>query len=504
MPQPPAAPAPQASTPAPVTDQPKPETGQATKFSQTIWRTLASTVLPTSGLIKPKKTRVFAIIVTSLLVIALGAGVIYTLTNRTAALSIMGQADTLRFVTYALYGLAVLWVVNIVATYLVNRPPGMKPGQKAGGTFIALLLSVLMSTPMAIGANYTWTTADMLGDIFDGTIVSDTTPKVLPTANPWEELGRVNLLLLGVDTAIGKDAWSGIRTDSTMVASINTETGNVVFFQIPRNMARTPFSKESNLGKKLASIYPNGFYDGVSGDNLEYIFNAIYNNVPGRHRDLFKGITYPGAEAVKIAVSGALGIPIHYFMMINFDGMKDLINAMGGVTVNVNYNLPIGGGKDCGRWGVIKQGPNQHLTGYQALWFARSRCKDPLGDFGRMQRQSCLMKAIIAQADPMTMLAHFGELADAAKKMMATDIPPEMLGPLAELALKVKSGRQSRLAFIHGENGFISGNPDYPKMRRQVQAAIEASDSTVQTTGKKKKPSEALIDACLYNPQKKK
>ena len=116
-----------------------------------------------------------------------------------------------------------------------------------------------------------------------------------------------------------------------------------------------------------------------------------------------------------------------------------------------------------------------------------------------------------------------------------TDIPQDVLAPLAQLAFKVKDASVSRLAFVHGQNGFDAGNPDFTLTRKRVQDAINppaptseptASTSTApspdpstakpsptkQTSSAQPKPSatssdaapsttERVADACAYHPE---
>ena len=154
-----------------------------------------------------------------------------------------------------------------------------------------------------------------------------------------------------------------------------------------------------------------------------------------------------------------------------------------------------------------------------------------------MARQSCLVNAVIKQANPTTLLTSYEGIAQASSDMVMTDIPQDVLAPLAQLAFKVKDASVSRLAFVHGQNGFDAGNPDFTLMRKRVQDAINppaptseptASTSTApspdpstakpsptptkQTSSAQPKPSatssdaapsttERVADACAYHPE---
>src|SRR5690606_36791035 len=109
--------------------------------------------------------------------------------------------------------------------------------------------------------------------------------------------------------------------------------------------------------------------------------------------------------------SGALGLRIDYYVLVNLKAFEQLIDAFGGITVNVNYPVPKGGSEEEGRkpGGWIQPGPNQRLDGFDALWFARGRWG--LDDYQRMLRQRCVIKAIIDQADPIKVLTRFEAIA---------------------------------------------------------------------------------------------
>jgi anionic cell wall polymer biosynthesis LytR-Cps2A-Psr (LCP) family protein len=128
-------------------------------------------------------------------------------------------------------------------------------------------------------------------------------------------------------------------------------------------------------------------------------------------------------------------------VLLNMDGFEALIDALGGVTMNVTEQLPIGGGIDpysgelVGVEGWIEPG-EQKLTGFQAQWYARSRYGSALGDYDRMERQRELQAAILAQMKPDNVLLKFQEIAKAGTQLVETDIPQSMLGRLVDLADK--------------------------------------------------------------------
>jgi LCP family protein required for cell wall assembly len=303
-------------------------------------------------------------------------------------------------------------------------------------------------------------------------------------ADPWGERDRVNVLLLGGDA--GPDR-TGTRTDTIILASIDTHSGDTVLFSVPRNLQKAPFPK----GSRLANAYPNGFE--AAGDVDEQLITEVYESVPEKHPDLIKAAN-PGAVAVKQAVSGTLGIPVDYYVLVNLKGFEKLIDALGGLTLNVNERVAIGGEADAGLkpHSYIEKGPNQHMDGWKALWFARGRYG--ASDWDRMLRQRCVIKAIIDQANPVTLLTRYEAIAKTSKDIVQTDVPASTLSAFVDLGLKVKQASVTNVAFLR--NVIKPSDPDFDSMRATVQQALK-------TSGDEKAPApehlDQLSDVCAYH-----
>jgi hypothetical protein len=90
-----------------------------------------------------------------------------------------------------------------------------------------------------------------------------------------------------------------------------------------------------------------------------------------------------------------------------------------------------------------------------------------------MTRQRCLIGYVLDQTDPMDVLRSFPGIAKAAKGNIKTGVKLESLSAWAELALRVKSGGVSSLAFTNKVLG-STADPDFPYIQEKVQAAITA------------------------------
>ena len=524
------------------TSAPKHAAGAGSRLDRSFRRcatlTIASTLLPGLGLAGARQR--WAKILGVLLPIGFLGGLIWlavrAVMNPERAVSWVLRPGLLRGALVVLIIIAVGWACLIALTHLITRPKGLTTTKRAIGAGLVIALTFIVSAPLAVGARYTLSQLQLLGSITGDDVTAGSRPNIDTNAeNPWKDTPRLNILLLGADstgTRI-KDAGNSVytpRTDTIMVASIDTTTGDTTLIQIPRNLKYTPFPE----GSKLAQLFPRGFRG--AGDEAEWYVNALWEKtVAGDHPDMVEALgtptpTYPGAEVLKQGIEGITGLHMHYFALVNIDGLEQLINAMGGVRLNVNRKLPIGGDHQTGRrpHGWVQPGENQLLDGYNAMWYARSRFDSD--DYDRMARQSCLVNAVIKQADPLTMLTRYEGIAQASSDMVMTDIPQEVLALVAQLAVKVKDASVSRLAFVDGQNGFVSANPDFTLTRTRVHDAItppthtsEPTTNTPTETPNTTKPSptptkqtspeqpqpttapastaEQVTNACAYNPQ---
>ena len=429
--------------------------------------TALSTVIPGSGFLALRRTRLGSIVLGTFALLA-GLAAYYAFDRRQELIRLSVQSDWLRRVMMVLAVIFAAWVVVVVATDVLSRPKSLSRGAHVVATAFTALMCGLLAVPFVVGISYASAQRGFLGKVF--TSVDDsrsaTRPEVTDEADPWRGQDRVNVLLVGDDSGPNR---IGTRTDTMIVASINVDTGDTVLFSLPRNLEQVPFAE----GSKLDELYPQGF-DGP-GDPLQWMLNAVYGQVPELHPGVLGESDNEGADALKLAVSGALGIPVDYYAMVSIPGFVKFIDAMGGVTVNINQPIPIGGVEGVREpMGYLDPGPDQELNGYEAMWFARGRYG--LDDYDRMRRQRCLMDAVIARADPTTLLTRYRKILDAGKEILLTDIPAERLPDFVDLAFKVKEGKLRSVVFARSEN-FYPESPDYSAIRDVVEKATDDTRS---------------------------
>jgi LCP family protein required for cell wall assembly len=225
------------------------------------------------------------------------------------------------------------------------------------------------------------------------------------------------------------------------------------------------------------------------------MLNAIYREVPILHPHVLGKSANEGADAIKQAVEGVTGLPVDYYVLVDFTGFRSLVDAMGGVTVNVNIPVAINGQTDAGipPTGYIQPGPDQHLDGFHALWFARGRYG--ADDYQRMARQRCVVNAIINQANPLNLLRRYYALANAGKKVVSTDIPQDLLKPFVELALKSKDHKAKSVLFRLSDQ-FNPNDPDFAYVHQKVAASLKPHAHHHHAAS----PTQTDNDACAYHP----
>ena len=202
--------------------------------------------------------------------------------------------------------------------------------------------------------------------------------------------------------------------------------------------------------------------------------NALYPDAKANDSE-------PGIEATKDAAEGILGIQIPYYVLIDMKGFAEMIDALGGVDINVQERLPKGGpaydGQPVDDWafGWIEPG-QQHMDGDTAQWYARSRYTT--SDFDRMRRQRELQEAVLAQFTPQVVLTRFQEVAKSTTSLVQTDLPQSLIAPtLVDLALKAKDQTINTLELTPA-GGVDEFDPDYAQVQQMVRDALHPASET--------------------------
>ncbi|WP_308250605.1 LCP family protein [Nonomuraea rhizosphaerae] len=419
--------------------------------------TLLSVVLPGAAHLRAGRRRTGLILVGVYLLLLL-AGLAYYLTrNGDNVAALVGDDAMVAIIAIASAG-ALAWFVVVVTSYVALSPNRLNQGGQIVSGVVVGVLCVSVMAPFAVTAQAVLTFKQTVQAIFPSS--QDTSnPDVAPIKeeDPWDGKERVNFLLIGGDAAGDR---TGVRTDSMTVASVDIKTGNTVLFSLPRNLQHVRFPASSPLHKQ----FPNGYMIELPNGGL---LNEIWQYANDNPQ--LMGGKNKGPRALMDVIGYTLGLKIDYYALMNMYGFADLVDAIGGLKIRVERDIKWGG--HFGTAGTIRAG-YRRLSGEEALWYGRSRVDSD--DFSRMSRQRCVIGAFAQQATPQKILQNFGKIADATKRLAQTNIPRELVEPLVALAVKVKSAKITSLQFVPPE--FLSGRPDWVKIRRATAKAI--SDST--------------------------
>lgn len=450
-------------------------------FRRALGLTALGTVVPGAGLTRTRSRKIGWV----LLILALAslvAGGYYVarhgLTN--TALSIVAQPTVLQTVAVVFVVVGVVWCGSIILTAVQSRPTRLDRGRTRALAAFTTLMVFLVAASSFKFAELTTITKDTVKGVFQAAPAKPGEgAKIVTGEDPWAETPRVNVLLLGSDSGVGR---TGTRTDSMIVASIDTKTGHTVLISLPRNLERVPLPASS----PLRNVYPSGSYGRPTclhqAANDECMLNAIWTEADTykqEHPSAYAGEQSAGRYETRQVISEVLGLKIAYTVVVDLHGFEQLVDAMGGVTVNVKLGpsgrLPIGGyqshvdpTKVVNNEGWFKAGV-QKLNGHYALWYARARATD--SDYYRMQRQRCVIRAVVQQVNPGAMLGKYAELAKIAKDNIYTDIPADNLMAFVDLMERVQKSTITSLP-LTPEAGVNTARPDYEKIRAMVKAAL--------------------------------
>jgi polyisoprenyl-teichoic acid--peptidoglycan teichoic acid transferase len=400
--------------------------------------------------------------------LALLAGLLALVRPKTA-LSMLTSGPTLTAVQILIITLGLGWVALLVDAWRLARPRELGRSGQLVFSVLSLAVAFTIFGGFLAAASMVSVQRDLTTTVFSG------------GGDEATKHGRYNILLMGGDA--GRDR-VGLRPDSMTVASVDAETGRTVLISLPRNLQAVPFPSYSPLHDR--------FPHGLRCSDGSCMLNAVYTYASA-HRDLYPGVANPGAQATKEAVEGATDLKINYWVLIDLKGFESLVDSVGGITMDVYRRVPIGGGSTKIS-GYVDAGKDRHLTGYEALWFARSRSDS--SDYDRVLRQKCVMRAMLNQFNPITVLTKFNKIAAASREVVATDIPTSEIGTMIELALKAKNLPVSSVAMMPPL--IDPSSPDFDKMHRSVQKKIETSESL---DGRAAQPSPGSIASATPKPR---
>src|SRR3954447_8425796 len=455
-------------------------TGYDQGFSGLVGWTILGSILPGAGLIAAGRRTAGKVLVTLTLLVVGGLLAFAVLGDPTSfVLDLASDTNNLVLVALGAVVAALLWAFVVLGTHVSLR-------RFASLTALQRVLSTALVTSIIAGggilayetANYSLIGKATLEAITSNGVELRNAPRPKNgQSDPWAGIPRVNVLLIGSDAGADR---VGVRTDSILLASVNTHTGDTVIFGLPRNLQHVPFP----AGTPMAAQYPDGYWC----PDQSCLLNALWQygvqsaaNPQSRAYAYYRRLKSPGLHATLDAVQSVTGLTVNDYLLLDLAGFSGFVNAVGGVDVNVKRPIPIAGHEDAaghqvGVKGYIQPG-RRHLNGYNALWYARSRSDS--SDYDRMQRQRCVISALSAQTNPVTLARGFPDLARTIQKDISTSVNLHDLGSWVTLAQRIKKGHIRSLPFT---NSVIStGHPDFEKIRQLVEKALEPPSRSSST-----------------------
>jgi polyisoprenyl-teichoic acid--peptidoglycan teichoic acid transferase len=188
----------------------------------------------------------------------------------------------------------------------------------------------------------------------------------------------ISILMVGIDERDGDNG----RTDSMLVLTVNPESKSTKILSIPRDTRTELIDPEDP--------------ENSSKDKINHAY------------------AFGGIEMSITTVENFLNIPIDYYVEINMEGFKDIVDAVNGIDVNNQYAFELDGI-------TLEEGP-QHLNGTETLVYARMRKQDPRGDIGRGERQREVISKIIQKGKSLSTLTKYNDILDALENNIKTNL----------------------------------------------------------------------------------
>lgn len=197
--------------------------------------------------------------------------------------------------------------------------------------------------------------------------------------NPSKD--NISILFLGVDDRVGD--LDG-RTDAMILATFNKDLGTIKMVSIPR-------------------------------DSLV--------EIPGRkNKDKINHAhAYGGTDRAIETVENLFDIPVDYFVKLNFKAFIEIVDALGGVEIDVPFTFTEMDSQDRAGAITLREG-TQLLNGEEALAYSRMRKKDPRGDIGRGERQLDVIKAIINKGSSISSITSYGDVLESIEKHISMNL----------------------------------------------------------------------------------
>ena len=282
---------------------------------------------------------------------------------------------------------------------------------------------------------------------------------------------RVNVLIIGIDKTATR---TETLTDSMMVASLDPVGHTVSLVSLPRDMVNVPLGNGAVFGPKLNSL-------------MSYA---------DRNKDQFPA---GGIKTLEAAIGSLLGIKIDYYARMDFTGFMKMVDAVGGVDIDVSHGFTDGryDGYGLPSRGFTVTPGRHHFNGPEALAYARSRQAVGESDFKRAARQQ---EVLLALRDKVlgegALFWRVPELLSAFGDFVTTDVPIDLLPSVAAVVDAMGTSGVTRTVIssplVHGGRTQY-GSVQIPDVRRirAVAKGLFTTPGVAPTPWPTPKPSAA-------------
>lgn len=266
----------------------------------------------------------------------------------------------------------------------------------------------------------------------------------------------ISILLIGVED-YAKDTDSG-RADTQIVVTLDPNSKQIHLVTIPRDTR--------------VRIENAGEYSGIHKINAAYTYGDI---------------TGYGAVKLQIeTVEKLLNIPIDHFVAVNFDGLRDIVNTLGGVTIDVKEGFWEKNIYDNSKI-EFKKGKTL-LNGEESLAFVRMRKRDVNATYSRDERQRQFLKAVIDQAMSAKTIFKVGQISDILGKNVETDLSAKDIFALQKQYSELKNPSISTLEIdgadqtVDGGSYFIPQQSSLQQVSENLRSILKLKDKSAFTT----------------------
>ena len=300
---------------------------------------------------------------------------------------------------------------------------------------------------------------------------------------------RITILIAGGDAGPGR---GGLRTDSMIVASLHTGTGKAALFGFPRNMGSIPLPRRFqnafvDYERRLAPE-PTPVAEGEEPKAWRSCrcfpeqLNALYP-VTRKWTGTYPDEVDPGMAALRDVLAHLMGVKIDYYVLVDMAAFVDLVDAIGGIDVDVRKPLQseVSPPREGDPWAKVDVDVGwNHLDGPQALAYARARKGS--SDYTRMERQRCMLRGVAAKADAVTLLRSFPAIVDAVENSVVTDVPRSFASEFIGAAASLNIDDIQTVGFTHAyweteRDHLFHPIPNVRRIRSKVAKVFSGLDS---------------------------